>query len=119
MMQSERLRDLALEALSSMKAVDVTVIDVRGHSAITDFMIVASGTSDRHLKSVATSVVVRAKESGVMPLGVEGEQGGEWVLVDLRDVVVHVMLPRVRAFYQLEKLWGADMPIGVMAGAAR
>lgn len=118
-MDAERLRDLALKAMTDMKALDITVIDVRGQSAITDFMIVASGTSDRHLKAVATSVQVEAKQAGVKPLGVEGEQGGEWVLVDLRDVVVHVMLPRVRAFYQLEKLWGAEMPVSVMAGIAR
>lgn len=92
-------------ALSDMKAVDVRVLDVRGMSDVADFMVIASGTSDRHLRSIADRVVQMAKASGQRPLGVEGEQQGEWVLVDLPDVMVHVMLPRTREFYQLEHLW--------------
>jgi len=92
-------------ALSDMKAVDVRVLDVRGMSDVADFMVIASGTSDRHLRSIADRVVQMAKTSGQRPLGVEGEQQGEWVLVDLPDVMVHVMLPRTREFYQLEHLW--------------
>jgi len=95
----------ALAALEDMKAVDVRVLDVRGISDVTDYMVVASGTSDRHLRSIADRVVQMAKASGKRPLGLEGEQQGEWVLVDLPDVMVHLMLPRTREFYQLEQLW--------------
>lgn len=112
-MNAEQVKDLALKALEDLKAVNVVVIDVRGKSAFTDFMIIASGNSDRHVKSLAGNVVVEAKKAGVMPLGVEGEQGGEWVLVDLADVLVHVMLPRVRDFYQLEKLWSASGEVSI------
>jgi ribosome-associated protein len=92
-------------ALADMKAVDVRVLDVRGSSDVTDYMVIASGTSDRHLRAVADRVVQMAKAAGHRPLGVEGEEQGEWVLVDLPDVMVHVLLPRTREFYQLEQLW--------------
>ena len=92
-------------ALVELKAKDAVEIDVRGKSSVTDFMVVASGTSTRHVKSIANEVVVFAKKLDIMPLGVEGEREAEWVLVDLGDVVVHVMLPRVREFYALERLW--------------
>lgn len=95
----------ALAALEDMKAVDVRVLDVRGVSDVTDYMVIASGNSDRHLRSIADRVVQMAKASGQRPLGLEGEQQGEWVLVDLPDVMVHLMLPRTREFYQLEQLW--------------
>ncbi len=93
------------EAVEELKAKDVVEIDVRGKSSVCDFMVIASGTSTRHVKSIADEVVKFAKKHGVMPLGVEGEREAEWVLVDLGDVVVHVMLPRVREFYALERLW--------------
>ncbi len=99
------LRDVVLDALADMKAVDVKALDVRGLTDITDTMVVASGTSDRHVKSIADRVVQRCKEAGFRPYGLEGERDGEWVLLDLQDVVLHVMLPRVRQFYALEKLW--------------
>ena len=92
-------------ALEEMKAKDTVEIDVRGKTSIADYLVVASGTSTRHVKSVADEVVQFAKKCGVMPLGVEGEREAEWVLVDLGDVIVHVMLPRVREFYALERLW--------------
>ena len=92
-------------ALVELKAKDAVEIDVRGKSSVTDFMVVASGTSTRHVKSIANEVVVFAKKLDIMPLGVEGEREAEWVLVDLGDVVVHVMLPRVREYYALERLW--------------
>jgi ribosome-associated protein len=99
------LRDVVLGALAELKAVDVRSLDVRGITDITDTMVVASGTSDRHVKSIADRVVQRCKEAGYRPFGLEGERDGEWVLLDLQDVVLHVMLPRVRDFYALEKLW--------------
>ena len=99
-------------ALADMKAVDVRVLDVRGISDVADFMVIASGTSDRHLRSIADRVVQMAKAAGQRPLGVEGERQGEWVLVDLPDVMVHVMLPRTREFYQLEHLWESPRETG-------
>jgi ribosome-associated protein len=99
------VRDVVLDALADMKAVDVKALDVRGITDITDTMVVASGTSDRHVKSIADRVLQRCKEAGFRPFGLEGERDGEWVLLDLQDVVLHVMLPRVREFYALEKLW--------------
>ncbi len=99
------LAQVVLAALEDMKAVNVKAMDVRGITDITDMMVVASGTSDRHVKSIADRVVQRCKEAGFRPYGIEGERDGEWVLLDLNDVVLHVMLPRVREFYALEKLW--------------
>ena len=95
-------------ALDDLKAVDITVLDVGHLTTVTDTMVVASGRSDRHVRAIAGAVVEQSKKAGFRPIGVEGERSGEWVLVDLGDVVVHVMLPRVREFYNLEKLW--DMP---------
>lgn len=101
------LTDLAVATLEDMKAQNVKVIDVRKLTDITDTMIVASGTSDRHVRSIAGRLVEKMKDAGHQPFGVEGERDGEWVLVDLQDVIVHVMLPRIREFYGLEKLWEA------------
>ncbi|GHD67818.1 ribosomal silencing factor RsfS [Luteimonas padinae] len=99
------LLSTVLEAVAEIKAVDVVDIDVRGKTSVCDFMVIASGTSTRHVKSIADEVVKFAKRLDCQPLGVEGEREAEWVLVDLGDVVVHVMLPRVREFYALERLW--------------
>lgn len=101
----DELLRIVRDAVEELKARDVVEIDVRGKSSVTDYMVVASGTSTRHVKSIADEVVKFAKKLDVMPLGVEGEREAEWVLVDLGDVVVHVMLPRVREFYALERLW--------------
>jgi ribosome-associated protein len=105
-----QLKSVVVDALEDMKAVNVKVLDVRGLTDITDTMVIASGTSDRHVRSVADRVVEKAKQAGVRPFGIEGERDGEWVLVDLHDVLVHIMLPRVREFYGLEKLWDAGSP---------
>ena len=99
------LRKSVIDALEELKAKDVREIDVRGKTSIADLLVIASGTSARHVKSIANEVTKFAKLAGVMPLGVEGEVEGEWVLVDLGDVIVHVMLPRIREFYGLERLW--------------
>jgi ribosome-associated protein len=118
-MEPEQLKDLVVTALEDLKGADLKVLDVRGMTAITDFMVVVSGTSDRHVKSLARNVLDTARTRGVKPFGVEGEQGGEWVLVDLRDVVVHVMRPQVRQFYNLEKLWSVEAPVVETKAAAR
>jgi ribosome-associated protein len=99
------LKSVVIDALADMKALEVKVLDVRGLTDIADFMVIASGTSDRHVRSVAQRVVERTKEAGFRPHGVEGQQDGDWVLIDLSEMIVHVMLPRVREFYGLEKLW--------------
>jgi ribosome-associated protein len=102
---NEQLRKRVVAALEDLKAKDVREIDVRGKTSIADILFIASGTSARHVKSIADEVVKFAKEAGFMPLGVEGQTEAEWVLVDLGDIIVHVMLPRIREFYGLERLW--------------
>jgi len=106
------LQDVVTATLDDMKAVNVKVLDVRGLTDIADTMIIASGNSDRHVRSIADRVVEKAKAAGFRPLGTEGERDGEWVLVDLQDIILHVMLPRVREFYGLERLWdnGTESP---------
>ena len=116
--RTARLLQAITVALEDMKAVNVKVIDVRGLTDVADTLIVASGTSDRHVRSIAERVIEQAKASGMRPLGTEGEREGEWVLVDLQDIVVHVMLPRVREFYALERLWDAGMTQGASEASA-
>ena len=101
----EALLKAVHDGLEELKANDVVEIDVRRKSSVSDYFVIASGTSTRHVKAVADAVVRFAKKLDVAPLGVEGEREAEWVLVDLGDVIVHVMLPRVREFYALERLW--------------
>lgn len=108
MINVEKLLEVVLSTLEDSKAKDVTVLDVRGKTSMTDFMVVASGTSERHVKSLASHVAEEAKKHDTQPIGVEGEDVGEWVLVDLGEVIVHVMKPQIRDFYQLEKLWRGD-----------
>ncbi|SFP20692.1 ribosome-associated protein [Pseudomonas borbori] len=108
-MLSEDLVKLAIAALEDIKAQDITSIDVRDKTSITDYMVIASGTSSRHVKSLVDNVLEKVKEKGVRPLGSEGLDSGEWALLDLGDIVVHVMLPTARQFYDLERLWrGAE-----------
>lgn len=108
-MQNEQLVQLAVEALEDLKGQEILTIDVRGKTSVTDYMVIASGTSSRHVKSLAENVIEKVKEHGVRPLGSEGLEGGEWALLDLGDVVVHVMQTATRQFYDLERLWqGAE-----------
>lgn len=107
-MQVEKLRDLVVATLEDMKANDISILDVRGRTVIADYLVIASGTSERHVKSTAEAVAFKAKQAGETPLGQEGVQDGEWALIDLNGVVVHVMQPRVRDYYQIEKLWEID-----------
>ncbi|MCX7557011.1 ribosome silencing factor [Xanthomonadaceae bacterium JHOS43] len=107
---AERLLREVHDALEHLKAIDIRDIDVRGKTGVTDYMVIASGTSTRHVKSIADEVQRRARRIGNPPIGVEGEREAEWVLVDLGDAIVHIMLPRMRDLYMLEKLWGGDVP---------
>lgn len=115
-MDAEELKQIIVEALEDLKGVDIKVLDVRGKTSVTDIIVIAAGTSDRQVKALARNVVDKVKEKGIRPLGIEGEREGEWVLVDLGDVVVHVMLPQVRDFYNLEKLWGESAPDATSSG---
>lgn len=105
---TQRLYDTALNALADLKAQHVTTLDVRPLTSLADIMIIASGTSTRHVKALADEVQVKAKAAGFQPVGIEGEKEGEWVLIDLAGVIVHVMLPATRVFYDLERLWTAQ-----------
>jgi ribosome-associated protein len=109
------LKNVIVAALEDMKAHDIKTLDVRGLTDVADFMIIASGTSDRHVRSVAERVVEKTKAAGFRPHGVEGRQDSDWVLIDLSDIIVHVMLPRSREFYGLEKLW--DLTVAKRAAA--
>lgn len=104
-MNIQDLEKEILLALEDAKAKDVINIDVRELTSITDIMVICNGTSRRHIKTIADHVIERSKQSGVKPLGVEGEKFNEWVLIDLGDIVVHIMMPEAREFYSLEKLW--------------
>jgi ribosome-associated protein len=108
MMNTQQLLQVVLTTLDDGKGRDVKVIDIREKTSIADFMVIASGTSERHVRSLAEHVVEESRKVAMIPVGVEGEQPGEWVLVDLGDVIVHVMKPQTREFYQLEKLWQGD-----------
>ena len=108
----EATKKMVLQALDALKAENVVTLDVSQQASFTDYMIFASGSSRRHVSAIAESVVEAAKASGNPALGIEGEDIGEWILVDLGDVVVHIMLPDVRLYYELEKLWGEELAVG-------
>ena len=107
-MKLNEISDLVQNALEDMKAVDIVAVDVTGKSSMTDKLFIATGNSTRHVKSIAENVVIDAKKAKLDVIGTEGKGSSEWVLVDLNDVIVHVMLETTREFYQLEKLWSAD-----------
>lgn len=113
-MQLEALQKIVVDALEELKAQNLQILDVRGVATFTDLMVIASGGSTRQVKALADKVVEKATQAGVKPLGIEGQQEAEWVLVDLGDIVVHVMLPQTRDFYNLEKLWSMHSRAGTL-----
>ena len=110
-MEADTLKQLIVDALDDLKAVNTVTLDVTGLTDVMDYLVISSGTSNRHVKSLASNVSMEAKKQGMRPMGVEGDDAGEWVLVDFGDVVVHVMLPATRDFYDLERLWVSQEPV--------
>ncbi|EAR21885.1 ribosome silencing factor [Nitrococcus mobilis] len=104
----DEVRRIIQTALEDIKAENVVVLDVRRRTSITDFMVFASGTSRRHVKSIADRILEAAKRNAIHALGVEGEESAEWILIDLGDVVIHVMQLSAREFYRLEHMWGME-----------
>jgi ribosome-associated protein len=104
------MQRIAVSSLEDDKAEDITVIDLAGKTSISDFMIIASGRSHRHVAAIADHLVERLKKRGLMPLSVEGLAQSDWVLVDAGDVIVHLFRPEVRDFYNLEKMWSVPLP---------
>jgi ribosome-associated protein len=107
-MQTKDLIKMIEHVLDERKGENITIIDVQGKTSITDYMIVVTSTSDRHAKALSNYVLVKVKENNITPLGVEGQQGSDWVLVDLGDVILHIFTAQAREFYQLEKLWSIE-----------
>lgn len=101
------LKDFVVEKAEELKCRDLVVLDISDKSTVAEFMVVCSGTSKTHVRAIAENVALEAKRIGQAPLGVEGKESGEWVLVDLGDVILHSMQEQTRDFYQLEKLWSA------------
>ncbi len=114
-MNSEQLSEIIVNALDATKAHDIVKLDVRDLTSVTDYMIIASGTSNRHVRALVDNVSEKARAAGRKAIGIEGEDGSEWVLLDLDDALVHVMLPKVREFYNLEKLWSLGAATGIAA----
>jgi len=107
-MQVEQILKIVQDVLDERKGQSITTLDVRGKTSFTDYMVVVTGTSDRHLKSLCDYVSEKIKESGFKPFGIEGDLGSDWILLDLGDVIVHAMTAQAREFYQLEKLWSVE-----------
>ena len=101
----KKIIDIVREALEEIKGKDITILNVTDVTDVMDTMIVASGSTNRQVKALANTVIEDAKKAGFQPIGVEGMESGEWVLVDLGDIVIHIMQPAIREFYELEKLW--------------
>lgn len=104
-MTADELKKIVINTLDDYKANEITEIDVKKLTTVTDYMVICSSTSKRHAQTLSEQLIINAKKNGVQPLGVEGEDDGEWILVDLVDVIVHIMQPKAREFYSLEKLW--------------
>ena len=109
-MQTEQLLKIVQDELDERKGLQITTLDVRDKTNFTDYMVVVTGTSDRHLQSLCDYVATKVEENGVIPLGLEGGPGSDWILLDLGDVIVHAMTAQAREYYQLEKLWSVDKP---------
>lgn len=112
-MQAEELLKIVQKVLDQRKGLHITTLDVRGKTSFTDYMVIVTGTSDRHLRSLCDYITEEVKEKGFRPLGMEGDLGSDWILLDLGDVIVHAMTPQAREYYQLEKLWSVDQPNAV------
>ena len=110
MLELEELKTLVIESIEDVKGINLCVLDVKGKTSVTDVMIIVSGNTSRQVRAIANSVIMDVKKAGHPPLGAEGEEYGEWALVDLGDIIVHIMQPSIRDFYNLEKLWGEDSP---------
>lgn len=110
-MQTKELQLLVIDALEDIKAEDIQVLDVTDMTDVTDVMIIATGKSTRQVKALANSVLTQAKAMGILPIGVEGQDIGEWALVDLGDVITHILTPDMRATYSLEKLWSVSASV--------
>lgn len=110
MLELEQLKDVVVDAIEDVKGIDIRILDVKEKTSVTDMMIIVTGNTSRQVKAIADNIMLKTKESGHRPLGVEGEQYSEWTLVDLGDIIVHVMQPSIRDFYNLEKLWGEESP---------
>ena len=109
-MQAEKLLKIVQDELDERKGLQISTLDVRDKTSFTDYMVLVTGTSHRHLMSMCENVAIKVEENGVQPLGMEGGIGADWVLLDIGDVIVHAMTAAAREHYQLEKLWSVDRP---------
>ena len=118
-MDSKILLELVIASLEALKAADIKVLNVKALTDMTDYMVIATGRSDRQVRAVADNVALSVKRAGHPAFGIEGKQEGQWVLIDFIDVVVHVMQPEARELYQLEKLWSVPVPGTVLERASQ
>ena len=110
-METTDLLDFVVKVLEDNKAEDITRLNVHELTTVTDWMVICSGNSKRHVHALGDHVVTKVKAQGIQPLGVEGESQNEWLLVDLGNIVIHIMLPEIRKFYSLEKLWNITLKV--------